>query len=470
MLSKNCFKFSLLSLGLTLLSPKLLAQSSQQRPSYIQGPFFNHQESQSYTDPYRGIYRPGSDLEAHLLSAIESAQKTIDVAVQEIRLPLIARALVRKHRAGVRVRIVLENQYNFSISELNEDSTSSERGYAGDRLKEYLRYVDMNGDGTLSPYEISQRDAIAILRSGGVPIIDDTADGSLGSALMHHKFIVVDAKHLVLTSANFTMSDIHGDYSSQVSRGNANALLKFEHPSIVENFQREFDILWGSPETQNHSKSSRPRFGMSKPYRGAQRISLSPNSVVSIQFSPTPRHLGFEASTSGLIDRTLKRSQSSVNLALFVFSEQRFADTLDDLRRRFPLKIQVLVEPTFAFQWYSELLDILGLKLYGPNCLEDQGNRVWSPPLDTVGVPTLAKGDFLHHKFAVIDSRITIFGSQNWSSAANSSNDENLLVIEDAAVAQRFEEEFARLQRNAHLGASESLLRKVEEMRQSCEN
>ena len=51
--------------------------------------------------------------------------------------------------------------------------------------------------------EIASGDALAIVRSAGVPVIDDTADGSKGSGLMHHKFVVIDGK--TVTVAYFSI-------------------------------------------------------------------------------------------------------------------------------------------------------------------------------------------------------------------------------------------------------------------------
>ena len=58
-----------------------------------------------------------------------------------------------------------------------------------------------------------------------------------------------------------------------------------------------------------------------------------------------------------------------------------------------------------------------------------------------------ASGD-IHHKYAIIDESnvnsdpIVITGSHNWSSAAETSNDENTLIIHDAAIANVFAQEF----------------------------
>lgn len=74
--------------------------------------YFNHHLAASYREPYRKLNRPGDDLEQVIIEAIHSAQSTVDLAVQELRLPRIAQALRDRHRAGVRVRVVIENTYN----------------------------------------------------------------------------------------------------------------------------------------------------------------------------------------------------------------------------------------------------------------------------------------------------------------------------------------------------------------------
>jgi hypothetical protein len=78
--------------------------------------YFNHSQVSSYSEPYRQVTRPGDDLEQLLVYNINSARKTVDVAVQELRLPRIAQALVHRHRSGIKVRVIVENLYNRPIA------------------------------------------------------------------------------------------------------------------------------------------------------------------------------------------------------------------------------------------------------------------------------------------------------------------------------------------------------------------
>jgi phosphatidylserine/phosphatidylglycerophosphate/cardiolipin synthase-like enzyme len=189
--------------------------------------YFNQSNGSRYTEPYRQQTRSGDHLEELIVAAISSARSTVDIAVQEFRLPRIAQALANRQRSGIKVRLIVENLYNRPIA-LSATQLAVLPKREQERYAELMQLADTNKDGSLSEAEISSGDALAIVREAGVPTIDDTADGSKGSGLMHHKFVVVDGKTVIITSANFTTSDIHGDFKSADSRGNPNNLLKLE--------------------------------------------------------------------------------------------------------------------------------------------------------------------------------------------------------------------------------------------------
>ena len=56
-------------------------------------------------------------------------------------------------------------------------------------------------------------------------MIDDPEGGSLGSGLMHYKFLGVDRSLVITGSANCISSGMHGDAGATLSRGNVNHLL-----------------------------------------------------------------------------------------------------------------------------------------------------------------------------------------------------------------------------------------------------
>jgi phospholipase D len=53
-------------------------------------------------------------------------------------------------------------------------------------------------------------------------------------------------------------------------------------------------------------------------------------------------------------------------------------------------------------------------------------------------------GGLAHNKVMVIDEKVLLTGSYNWTNAANTKNAENLLVIEDQKMIQIFKENWMR--------------------------
>ena len=167
---------------------------------------------------------------------------SISLAVQELTLPRIAQALVERHRAGVQVRVVLENSYSTPWSRQHPSELDDRERHRWQRLHDL---ADADGDGTVTQAERRAGDAVALLLADGVPLLDDTADGSAGSGLMHHKFLVVDGREVVTGSANFTSSGIHGDAGAPHTRGNVNHVVRIQSTALASLFEEEFARLWG---------------------------------------------------------------------------------------------------------------------------------------------------------------------------------------------------------------------------------
>ncbi|MBW4521552.1 MAG: helix-hairpin-helix domain-containing protein [Scytolyngbya sp. HA4215-MV1] len=423
--------------------------------------YTNHDPAFQYTEPYRKITRPGTDLEQKIVDLIASAQSSVEVAVQELRLPKIAQALIDRQKAGVKVRVILENTYSRPFSSFTAAEIAKLPEREQGRYKEAIQLIDINGDGQLSPDEINQRDALVMLRNAKVPWIDDTADGSEGSSLMHDKFVVVDGRQVIVTSANFTTSDIHGDFKSPSSRGNANNLLKIDSAEVASLFTQEFNVMWGDgPGGKLDSK-----FGVKKPFLPVRQVILGATTI-EVHFSPTNATIPWSQSSNGLIGKTLSTAQRSIEMALFVFSDQTLVNQLEVMNQR-GVQIRTLIDPGFAYRPFSEGLDMLGVAL-ADNCKSEPNNRPWQSPIATVGVPRLPPGDLLHNKFGVIDRQTVITGSHNWTAAANNANDETVLVIHSPIVAAHYEREFERLYTNAILGVPPAIARKAEKERSRC--
>ena len=67
-------------------------------------------------------------------------------------------------------------------------------------------------------------------------------------------------------------------------------------------------------------------------------------------------------------------------------------------------------------------------------------------------VPVRQDGNpsFLHDKIIVIDNSIVVTGSLNYSSNADDSNEENVVILDNAEIAALYLQEFDKLWNQAH--------------------
>lgn len=418
---------------------------------------FNHREDRGYISPISGQWRPGDNLEALILEAIHSARSEVLVAVQELSLPAIAKALAQQHHRGIQVKVVLEHLYSQPWSEEHDAGLTP---HQRQRKRQLSALADRNADGHLSEGERQQGDAVGILLRAGVPLIDDTADGSKGSGLMHSKYLVVDGQIVITGSANFTASGIHGDPGAPQTRGNTNHLLQIESPALAALFRQDFERMWGDgPGGRNDS-----RFGLGKGQRAAQLVRVG-DTEIAILFAPHRRN--DPRNGLALIAAELAEAKEQIDLALFVFSAQSLTNQLASQLQK-QVRLRLVADPGFASRPFSEVLDLLGVAMADRDCRIERGNQPLQRGAEGVGTPQLARGDKLHHKFAVIDRKTVITGSFNWSPSAAHQNDEVLLVIRSPQVAAHFSREMDRLWRSADLGITERLRRKLERNRQRC--
>ncbi|MGA1622242.1 MAG: phospholipase D-like domain-containing protein [Synechocystis sp.] len=421
--------------------------------------YFNHNDAKGadFVDPDRGFKRQGDSLEQVILQQFEQATTSIDLAVQELRLPRLAQALVAKQQAGVKVRVVLENTYNQTLSEALTQSED------GDRLGSYLIYADQNQDGTISAEEAQERDAIQILRNHQVGVVDDTEDGSKGTGLMHHKFAVIDGQTVIVSSANFTPSGQYGDYDAPDTRGNVNNLVVLNSPALAAYFTEEFNLLWGD----GPGGKADSLFGIQKPRRSPKVLKIGETNVI-VKFSPDRKATPFPETSNGLISQYLNQAQKTIQLALFVFSEQRLADVIQQ-RFQQGVEVKALIDPSFAFRSYSEGLDLLGITLLDKKCRIEENNNPWALATEFVGIPALPDGDKLHHKLALVDDHFVITGSHNWSPAANHSNDETVLILDNPAIAAHYQRELDRLYAISEFGIPPWLKHKINQQNETCQ-
>lgn len=389
--------------------------------------YFNHNQASKYKDPYRHFIRQGDNLEQQLIDAINQAKSTVEVAVMEFRLPQLAEALIAKHSTGVKVRLLIDNKYNKMLADYTSEEIAKMNKHDQLAFEELKRYP---------------ADALARLRESGIEIKDDTSDGATkGSGLMHHKFIVIDGATTIISSGNFTTSDMHGDFNSWESRGNPNNMVVVSNNyKIAEAFTDEFNYMW-----QGLFKSH-------KPYRPPVTIPVG-QGTITLNFSPAKKKQEIAKTSNGMIAHFVEQASSSVHIAVFVYSDQTISDTLGEVHNHGVEDIKVLIDRDFYGQQYSKAYDAMGVcPRLGKRKSKIQA-KPWQHPITTVGYPIAPAGDRgVHSKMAILDGKVAIAGSHNWSNSGNYSNDETLIAIDNSTVAAHYEREFSRLYQTAVVG------------------
>ncbi|MBI4213086.1 MAG: phospholipase [Chloroflexi bacterium] len=233
------------------------------------------------------------------------------------------------------------------------------------------------------------------LRDADIPIVVDGA-----SHTMHHKFVVADGRWVQTGSWNYTFSETY--------RNNNNAIV-IESRELAANFTSEFEKMF----LQGRFGSAKPR-GVPYPVLGLA------GARVENYFSPADR------SASHVI-RWLGAAQQRVRFLAFSFTHDGIGDAILE-RARSGVAVGGVFEASATRDQYSEYAR---LKSAGLDVLLDTN------PFN------------LHHKVMVLDGRVTIFGSFNFSASADRENDENLLIVEDPGLAAAFEAEYERIRAQA---------------------
>jgi phosphatidylserine/phosphatidylglycerophosphate/cardiolipin synthase-like enzyme len=134
---------------------------------------------------------------------------------------------------------------------------------------------------------------------------------------------------------------------------------------------------------------------------------------------------------TGRIVSLLDRASRTADICVFTITDDRISSAVIGAFRR-GVMVRVITDDAKAL---------------------DTGSDV--EVLAASGVPVRVDADpaHMHHKFAVLDRRIVLGGSYNWTRSASTSNQENLMVLDHPRLASRYLEEFDRLWRRFGGGA-----------------
>jgi phosphatidylserine/phosphatidylglycerophosphate/cardiolipin synthase-like enzyme len=309
------------------------------------------------------------DLDAVIRDFIAGAKSSLHVAVQELDSRPIAEALLAAKARKVRVQVILEGSYL-----LERTAPADPWLLAGDN--EHNRVIH------------------AALCRAGVDVITD-----LNPEIFHQKFVVRDvagpAPAVLTGSTNFTLTDTGTNPPGGIQAGNnLNHVVVLKSKAAAEQYRAEFERLRAGTFGDLHERvEPRPReFRLG-------RMRVKPLFA--------PRH-GPEME----IMKQMLKAAEGVDFAMFTFSRTSgIDDTMARLAGTLPIR-GILDRGQGAAAWAST------------KPLQQAGVRLWQNKRGT-GVRKV------HHKLMVVDGRLTIVGSFNYTGPANRFNDENVVVLGD---------------------------------------
>ncbi|MBN1874277.1 MAG: hypothetical protein JXA33_08595 [Anaerolineae bacterium] len=229
----------------------------------------------------------------------------------------------------------------------------------------------------------------AMLEKAGIEVIDDGR-----GALMHNKFWIFDDQTVWTGSTNIT---VNGNFR------NNNNVIVIESPEVAEIYEREFAEMWDG------------KFGPTSP-------STVDEQSVTIDGTPVQILFAAEDDVADRLAALLEGAQSSIRFMAFSFTHEGMGNAVLE-RAEAGVDVMGIFETRGSETEYSEL-----------------------PILYCADVPVRQDGNpgTFHHKVLVIDEQTVVTGSFNFSENADTSNDENVVMITNRDIAAQYLQEFER--------------------------
>ncbi|MFQ5534092.1 MAG: phospholipase D-like domain-containing protein [Sphingomonadales bacterium] len=418
------------------------------------------------------------NLEERLISRLGGAQSTIDLAIYEINLTAIADALIERAAAGVFVRVIADSK--------DPSPTDTDRVTRYEDMRLQLERLLRGTDGT-----IGTADDIALFSDSPIFAVEDSAkrtaaglpatldgltqvtvgvgngtetgyliaDAELKTApsnyyaegdQAHNKFAVIDGAWVWTGSWNFTLTGLYGDAANQTAGilgGNTQHSIEINDVTLASAFTTEFEEMWGS-------STMTPDPAVSNFH--SRKIDNTPHfftvggRTVELYFSPGDDAVG------NVTSYVTTSADFSAYFSIFAWSTQGLVDALkvkwegsdqDLVGTLTGFDVQGVFDASFWNQWWSASVDMTGRT--ASQTSQGNPNTRWANP-----APVLIDNEDrkLHSKTMIIDACTVsdpsvVVGSTNWSVNGNDVNDENLLIVHDAAIANQFlQEYYARYQ------------------------
>ena len=236
------------------------------------------------------------------------------------------------------------------------------------------------------------RSDVQYLLDAGVPIVGDNRKG-----LMHDKFMVIDRSEVWLGSMNFTDSGTYEDN---------NNMIHIHSTKIAENYAVEFNEMF-----------ERNLFG-------PDALAQTPNPSVTLDGTRIDTYFSPDDHVLTTLYDLLSQAEESIYFLAFSFTSNELGE----------------IVRTQADA---------GLEIRGVMDREQVASNTGTEydPFRQAELDIHIDGNDgqMHHKVFIVDKKIVVIGSYNFSKAAEERNDENIIIVYNKDIAEFFIEEFERV-------------------------
>lgn len=235
---------------------------------------------------------------------------------------------------------------------------------------------------------------LAAMKKAGIEVIDDGRSG-----LMHNKFWIFDGETVWTGSTNAT---INGMFEQN------NNVIVIQSRELAAIYEKQFQEMWSG------------EFGMRAPSLvDEQKVQVNGTSI-RVVFSPEDKPVEH-------IVPYLQNARRNIRFMAFSYTQPEMGNAMLE-RLKSGVSVEGVFETVGSDSAFSEMLPL--------HCAGGKMRRDGNP-------------GFLHHKVIIIDNRIVITGSFNFSDSANTKNNENVIIIDNADIAKRYLEEFQQVWKEA---------------------
>lgn len=146
----------------------------------------------------------------------------------------------------------------------------------------------------------------------------------------------------------------------------------------------------------------------------------------------------FDREIQTQVRQVLSSAKFAIRIAMFSLNEDSLFRLLCHKAESDKIEVEILLDA----RQYEQNKNILTSSI---TRLENSGGSVF--------LYENTQGSFanMHHKFCIIDDKILITGSYNWTNNASKYSDENIVIINDVTAAFQFGEKFNALKNSAKL-------------------